>query len=41
MREIPISRFRPTCLAVLAEIERTRVPVRVTRFGKPWLTSFH
>jgi antitoxin (DNA-binding transcriptional repressor) of toxin-antitoxin stability system len=35
MREIPISKFKATCLATLAEVRRTRVPVRVTRFGKP------
>jgi prevent-host-death family protein len=35
MREIPVSKFKATCLATLAEVERTRIPVRVTRFGKP------
>jgi antitoxin (DNA-binding transcriptional repressor) of toxin-antitoxin stability system len=35
MREIPVSKFKATCLATLAEVERTGVPVRVTRFGKP------
>ena len=35
MREMPISKFKATCLATLAEVGRTRVPVRVTRFGKP------
>jgi antitoxin (DNA-binding transcriptional repressor) of toxin-antitoxin stability system len=35
MREIPISKFKATCLATLAEVRRTRVPVRITRFGKP------
>ena len=35
MREIPISKFKATCLATLAEVERTREPVRVTRFGRP------
>jgi antitoxin (DNA-binding transcriptional repressor) of toxin-antitoxin stability system len=35
MREIPVSKFKATCLATLAEVERTRTPVRVTRFGKP------
>jgi hypothetical protein len=35
MREIPVSIFKATCLATLAEVERTRIPVRVTRFGKP------
>ena len=35
MREIAISKFKATCLAVLEEVRRTRVPVRVTRFGRP------
>src|ERR1035437_9960486 len=35
VREIAISRFKATCLAVLEDVRRTRRPVRVTRFGKP------
>ena len=35
MKEIAISKFKATCLAVLEEVRRTGVPVRVTRFGKP------
>jgi prevent-host-death family protein len=35
MTEIAISKFKATCLAVLADVRRTRTPVRVTRFGKP------
>ena len=35
MKEIPISKFKATCLAVLEEVRKTGVPVRVTRFGKP------
>jgi prevent-host-death family protein len=35
IREIPISKFKATCLSVLKEVGRTRKPVRVTRFGKP------
>lgn len=35
MREIPISKFKATCLAVLEEVRRTREPVRVTRRGVP------
>jgi hypothetical protein len=35
MREIAISQFTATCLAVLEDVRRTRRPVRVTRFGKP------
>ncbi len=35
MREIAISKFKATCLAVMEDVRRTRTPVRVTRFGKP------
>ena len=35
MKEISISKFKATCLAVLENVRKTRKPVRVTRFGKP------
>lgn len=35
MREVAISKFKATCLAVLEEVRRTGAPVRVTRFGRP------
>ncbi len=35
MQEIAISKFKATCLAVLERVRRTRMPVRVTRFGQP------
>jgi len=35
MDEIPISKFKATCLAVLERVRTTNQPVRVTRFGKP------
>ena len=35
MQDIAISKFKATCLAVLEEVRRTGVPVRVTRFGHP------
>jgi len=35
MREIAISKFKATCLAVLEDVRRTGAPVRVTRFGQP------
>ena len=35
MKEIAISKFKATCLAVLEEVRRTGTPVRITRFGKP------
>lgn len=34
MRDISISKFKATCLAVLEDVRKTRRPVRVTRFGK-------
>ena len=35
MQEIPISRFKATCLAVLRRVRKTGKPILVTRFGKP------
>ena len=35
MREIAISKFKATCLAVLEDVQKTRRPIRVTKFGKP------
>jgi len=35
MREIAISKFKATCLAVVEEVRRTGVPVRITKFGRP------
>jgi len=35
MREIPISEFRANCLALLAQVEKTKKPIRVTRRGRP------
>ena len=35
MREIAISKFKATCLAVMEDVRRTRRPMRVTRFGRP------
>lgn len=35
MKEIAISEFKAKCLAVLDEVQKTKKPVRVTRFGKP------
>ena len=35
MREIAISKFKGTCLAVLEDVRRTGRPIRVTKFGKP------
>ena len=35
MREITISKFKVTCLAVLDEVDKTHEPMRITRRGKP------
>lgn len=35
MEEIAVSKFKATCLAVLQRVQKTRQPIRVTRFGKP------
>jgi prevent-host-death family protein len=35
MREIAISKFKATCLAVLQDVQKTRRPIRITKFGKP------
>jgi prevent-host-death family protein len=35
MKEIPISKFKATCLAVLEKVRKTGEPVVVTRFGQP------
>jgi antitoxin (DNA-binding transcriptional repressor) of toxin-antitoxin stability system len=35
MKEIAISKFKATCLAVLERVRKTRQPVVVTRFGQP------
>jgi prevent-host-death family protein len=35
MEEIAISKFKATCLAVLARVRKTGKPILVTRFGEP------
>ena len=35
MKEIAISKFKATCLAVLERVRKTGEPVLVTRFGHP------
>ncbi|HEY6328592.1 MAG TPA: type II toxin-antitoxin system prevent-host-death family antitoxin [Blastocatellia bacterium] len=35
MEEIPVSKFKATCLSVLERVRKTRKPVLVTRFGVP------
>ena len=35
MREVTISEFRTKCFSLLHQVEKTKLPLRVTRFGKP------
>jgi prevent-host-death family protein len=35
MEQIPISKFKATCLAVLERVKQTGKPILVTRFGQP------
>ena len=35
MEEVAISEFKAKCLALLAQVQKTKKPIRITRFGKP------
>ena len=35
MREVAISEFKAKCLALLDQVNKTKLPIRVTRFGSP------
>ena len=35
MREVAISEFKAKCLALIEQVQKTKKPIRVTRFGKP------
>jgi prevent-host-death family protein len=35
MQEIAISEFKAKCLSILAQVEKTKTPIRITRHGKP------
>ncbi len=35
MEEITATKFKATSLAVLSRVQKTKEPVRVTRYGKP------
>ena len=35
MKEIAISEFKAKCLALHEQVQKTKKPLRVTRFGKP------
>jgi len=35
MKEVAISEFKAKCLSLLEEVEKTKKPLLVTKFGKP------
>ena len=35
MNEISISEFKAKCLGLIAEVQKTRQPLRITRHGRP------
>jgi prevent-host-death family protein len=35
MKQVAISEFKAKCLALLDQVQKTKKPIRVTRFGKP------
>ena len=35
MREVAISEFKAKCLSLLDQVQKTKRPIRITRFGKP------
>ena len=35
VKQIPISKFKATCLGVIQQVQKTKTPIRVTRFGQP------
>jgi antitoxin (DNA-binding transcriptional repressor) of toxin-antitoxin stability system len=37
MEEMPISKFRNWIHQTLDRIRRTRKPIRITKFGEPWV----
>lgn len=35
MKEVAISEFKAKCLALVEQVNKTKQPIRITRFGKP------
>jgi len=35
MKQVAISEFKAKCLSLLDEVQKTKKPIQVTRFGKP------
>ena len=35
MKEVAISKFKAKCLSLLEQVQKTKKPIRIARFGKP------
>jgi prevent-host-death family protein len=35
MKEVAISEFKAKCLSLIDQVQKTKKPLRITRFGKP------
>jgi len=35
MKEVAISEFKAKCLGLIEQVQKTKQPLRITRFGKP------
>ena len=35
MKQVAISKFKAKCFSLLEQVQKTRNPIRITRFGKP------
>ena len=35
MKEVAISEFKAKCLAIVDQVQKTKRPIRITKFGKP------
>lgn len=35
MQRITVSEFKAKCLALLSQVQKTKKPIQITRFGKP------
>lgn len=35
MKQVAISEFKAKCLSLIEQVQQTKKPIRITRFGKP------
>jgi prevent-host-death family protein len=35
MKQVAISEFKAKCLALIDQVQKTKKPIRITRFGQP------